>query len=299
MKVSEEKLKEYVKYLNRVDLLNPLLAAEKKAVAQALIEMHFTRDEVILQQGEPGSTFYVLYEGEVAVIKDGQEQTRLTASQSGGMAKVFGERALLNNEPRAATVMVTSPTAKALALDRESFNMLLGPLQELIHREGSPGATPGARMPKGQMQTGERIMRKDLVRIGLLGCGGFGAVELWEHKKTGNAYALKGLSKGYIVKTGMQESVMNEKNILMMTNSDFIIKLYATYNGSQTLYFCLRLLSGVSCMRRTTARAFTAVRSMPSTTSQAWSTPSSTATSGTLSTGTSSLRTCFSRTRAT
>jgi len=37
----------------------------------------------------------------------------------------------------------------------------------------------------------------------------------------------------------MQESVMNEKNILMMTNSPFIIKLYATYNGSQTLYFLL------------------------------------------------------------
>ena len=28
----------------------------------------------------------------------------------------------------------------------------------------------------------DKILRKDLVRIGLLGCGGFGAVELWEHK---------------------------------------------------------------------------------------------------------------------
>merc|ERR1712060_515962 len=70
----------------------------------------------------------------------------------------------------------------------------------------------------------------DLQRIGLLGCGGFGAVELYEHQKTGETYAMKGLSKGYVVKTGMQESVMNEKNILLMTNSDFIIKLYATYN---------------------------------------------------------------------
>merc|ERR1712060_395637 len=79
----------------------------------------------------------------------------------------------------------------------------------------------------------------DLQRIGLLGCGGFGAVELWEHKVTGETYAMKGLSKGYVVQTGMQESVMNEKNILMMTNSDFIIKLYETYNGSQTLYFLM------------------------------------------------------------
>merc|ERR1712060_831999 len=83
------------------------------------------------------------------------------------------------------------------------------------------------------------MARKDLVKVGLLGCGGFGAVELWEHKATGETYALKGLSKGYIVKTGMQESVMNEKSILLMTNSFFIIKLFETYNGSQTLYFLL------------------------------------------------------------
>merc|ERR1712113_546947 len=60
-----------------------------------------------------------------------------------------------------------------------------------------------------------------------------------EHKVTSETYAMKGLSKGYVVKTGMQESVMNEKNILLMTNSPFIIRLWETYNGSQTLYFLL------------------------------------------------------------
>merc|ERR1712113_725051 len=60
-----------------------------------------------------------------------------------------------------------------------------------------------------------------------------------EHKVTKETYAMGGLSKGYIVKTGMQESVMNEKNILMMTNSPFIIRLWETYNGAQTMYFLL------------------------------------------------------------
>merc|ERR1712241_376841 len=32
---------------------------------------------------------------------------------------------------------------------------------------------------------------------------------------------------------------MNEKNILSMTNSEFIIKCYETYNGAQSLYFLL------------------------------------------------------------
>jgi len=67
---------------------------------------------------------------------------------------------------------------------------------------------------------------------------------MYEHKETGATYAMKALSKGYIVKTGMQDSVMNEKFILMMTNSDFIVKLYETYNGTQSLYFLLELALG-------------------------------------------------------
>merc|ERR1719203_334288 len=148
MKVSEEKIGEYVKYLDRVEILEPLLADEKKAVAQALIEMHFAKNEVILQQGEPGNTFYILYDGEVAVIKDGAEQTRLAAGKrAGGEAKFFGERALLSNDVRAATVSVASETAKALALDRDSFNMLLGPLEDIIKRSAEGAAS---KVGKGQ-----------------------------------------------------------------------------------------------------------------------------------------------------
>jgi cGMP-dependent protein kinase len=162
------------------------------------------------------------------------------------VAQFFGEKALMSSDTRAATVSVASGTAKALALDRDSFNMLLGPLQEIISRsqqndgkrpsmvKGMPGASVN---PNDKPR--DKILRKDLQKIGLLGCGGFGAVELYEHKKTQDTFAMKGLSKGYIVKTGMQDSVMNEKNILMMTNSPFIIKLYECYNGSQTLYFLM------------------------------------------------------------
>lgn len=32
---------------------------------------------------------------------------------------------------------------------------------------------------------------------------------------------------------------MNEKNIMLMTNSPFIVKLFETYNGQQTLYFLM------------------------------------------------------------
>jgi len=239
MKVSDEKIKEYVKLLDAVDLLSSLTKEEKNQVAQALVEMHFTKGEAVLQQGEPGNTFYILYEGEVSVIKDDKVVTNLSANQSTQTSQFFGERALLKNEVRAATVKVVSGTAKALALDRDSFTLLLGPLEDIMkaHEEGSEKKT-GAAAKETTWQR-KRIARKDLNKLGLLGCGGFGYVELWEHTKTKETYAMKALNKGYIVKTHMQDGVMNEKLILTMTNSQFIIRLYDTYNGQQTLYFLL------------------------------------------------------------
>jgi len=119
-------------------------------------------------------------------------------------------------------------------------------LDDVIRRSaGGAAAIKKVDLKQAKMdEKRDKILRKDLIKIGLLGCGGFGAVELYEHKTTGQTYAMKGLSKGYIVKTGMQESVMNEKNILMMTNSDFITRLYECFNGAQTLYFLMEAALG-------------------------------------------------------
>jgi len=77
-----------------------------------------------------------------------------------------------------------------------------------------------------------------------LGCGGFGVVELWAHAETKNVYALKAVSKGYVVKAGLQESVENEKKIMFMLNSPFIAKLHETYNGTRAVYFLLEAALG-------------------------------------------------------
>eukprot|EP00448_Togula_jolla_P011288 CAMPEP_0170596858 /NCGR_PEP_ID=MMETSP0224-20130122/15366_1 /TAXON_ID=285029 /ORGANISM="Togula jolla, Strain CCCM 725" /LENGTH=799 /DNA_ID=CAMNT_0010921227 /DNA_START=71 /DNA_END=2470 /DNA_ORIENTATION=+ len=248
MKVSEQKIAEYVTYLSRVEILNNLLSEEKSAVARALVEMHFTKGEAVLIQGEPGSTFYILYDGTVAVTKDGEKVSELSASTKEKTAQFFGEKALLEGDVRAATVTVTSEIAKGLALTRTDFEVLLGPLKELMKQNRDPTAR-GSRLKNlgakyASQEPKRKVLRKDLVRVGLLGCGGFGVVELFQEKPSGDVYAMKTLSKGYVVKTGMQESVISEKNILLMTNSPFVIKLYATYNGSQSLYFLLEVALG-------------------------------------------------------
>merc|ERR1712070_1104280 len=110
--------------------------------------------------------------------------------------------------------------------------MLLGPL-EAMRARGTGGESmigKGRAQAPGQRASislfGKPILRSDLSRIGLLGVGGFGAVELVEHNETKDTYALKALSKGYVVKCGMKKGVMSEKDIQLMCDSAFIVKLY-------------------------------------------------------------------------
>jgi len=234
---------EYIKYLNKVPMLDSLKDGEKKQMAENLTDFAFAEGETIFEKGEKGSMFYVLIEGEVSIVQDGKEPRNLKATE--GETPFFGEVALINNEPRVETVKVVSTTATALAMDKKSFDMLLGSLEDL-NKRGKEGTADVCKASSGAVDKSRFGQTKlaDLNRLGLLGCGGFGAVEMVEHKKTGECYALKALSKGFVLEAGMQTNIMSEKDVQLMCDSTFIVKLHETYNGDQSLYFLLELALG-------------------------------------------------------
>lgn len=251
----------YAKYLE-TSPFTALTKEERLVVAKALLESNFSKGENIFAQGEEGKAFYILYEGEVTVSVDGVELQRLTGTNE--KVEIFGELALINGDTYAATVTVVSKTAKTLAMDEDSFEMLLGPIAALADRGKGDRLSPKAskmedssyalalKSHKRRTATADescsRIYYEDLEVIGLLGCGGFGVVDLVQHKTTKNAYALKSLSKGVIVQNHQQQEVMMEKKIQMKCDSDFIVRLYETYNGTQYLYLLLELgLGGELC----------------------------------------------------
>ena len=75
------------------------------------------------------------------------------------MLPLLGERALLSGEPRAATISVLSESAKALTIDKQSFDILIGPLDEIIKR-GKDGSAQlavrlkGTALPAGRSNYG-------------------------------------------------------------------------------------------------------------------------------------------------
>ncbi|CAJ1426564.1 unnamed protein product [Effrenium voratum] len=245
LRANEAETKQNLNYVDRCEVFTASLKdGEKKELAAAMREMTFSKDETIFEQGEIGTQFFLLVEGSVDVIKDGKGVASLRATAE--KAPYFGEKALENKEPRAATIKVTSTTAKTLWVDKETFEVLLGSLTELIKR-GKDGDAVVAKSVAPTAADSKRfgvIKLKDLKRLGLLGCGGFGAVELVEETKSGNMFALKALSKGFVVKSGMQASVMSEKNVQLMCDSPFIVKLFETYNSPEHLYFLLELALG-------------------------------------------------------
>jgi len=117
--------------LETVPLLRSMEAYERTAVADAFEEQSYAAGEVILREAEQGDTFYLLVSGTAAATKAGGEGRRLLLEYKEG--DYFGELALLNNRPRAASVeCLTDCTCVHLA--RPIFERLLGPVIHILKR---------------------------------------------------------------------------------------------------------------------------------------------------------------------
>lgn len=227
LRADDNRVATNLKICGACEFLKGVDASKMQLLAEAMREMRFDKDECIFEQGEMGSRFFILVGGKVEVVVDGKAVTTLEGSEA--KAQVFGEKALESNAPRNATIKVLSD-AMTLYAEKNTYDQLI---------KGQASVAPTA----GSKRFGN-IKRKDLKVLGLLGCGGFGAVNLVENTSTGETYALKLLSKGYVVKTKMQKSIMSEKNVQLLCDSLFVVMLYECFNGKEHLEFLLELALG-------------------------------------------------------
>lgn len=111
--------------LDSVEIFAVLDRKARDELRKEMMLRRFGRGERIIQEGEPGHTFYLVVSGEVSVRAGGDaEVARLKRGQ------YFGEMSLLTGEPRAATVLAASD-AVLLELDRPVFARLFGEHQGL------------------------------------------------------------------------------------------------------------------------------------------------------------------------
>jgi putative peptide zinc metalloprotease protein len=117
-RAAEHRHREALAALRAVPLWSDLPAGHLLEVARAMRAEDVPRGAEVVRQGELGDRFYLIARGAFEVLVDGRAEVQL------GRGDFFGERALLQKAPRAATVVATEP-GRVFALDRAEFETLL------------------------------------------------------------------------------------------------------------------------------------------------------------------------------
>lgn len=128
----------YESFLEEVPLLSSLTPYERSKIADALETQKFAPGDVIIREGDPGYSFFLLESGEADAYK-GDSNNRVLHYKKGDF---FGELALLNDAPRAASV-VASSEVKVATLGKNAFQRLLGPVEYTLRRTRYKGVKTG------------------------------------------------------------------------------------------------------------------------------------------------------------
>jgi CRP-like cAMP-binding protein len=78
----------------------------------------YPADALVVEEGDPGTVFYVILDGAVRVVRKGRTVARMSAGS------FFGEMSLFDGGPRNASVVTEAPS-RFLTLSRTKFRTVL------------------------------------------------------------------------------------------------------------------------------------------------------------------------------
>ena len=94
-------------FFRKVDVFSGLEGRSLDSVVRVLKQQTVARGQVLFAEGELGRTMYVLQDGEVEVRHQNEDGVSVPIVRLGS-GECFGEMALVELEPRSATVVATS-----------------------------------------------------------------------------------------------------------------------------------------------------------------------------------------------
>jgi cAMP-dependent protein kinase regulator len=119
--------------LGKIELLQDMDPYERSKLADGAKIENYKKGDYVIRQGEEGNTFFLIEEGSAIATKILQGKSEAEQVYEYKKGDYFGELALLNNSQRKANIIASSDLS-LLALDRDTFDRMLGPLREILNR---------------------------------------------------------------------------------------------------------------------------------------------------------------------
>lgn len=132
--VENTKKKQYEGFLEAVDILKDLTKFELAQLSDLLQSEVYDPDEEIIVQGEDGSEFFILEDGEAKAFISG-DKGEVEVKHYVKPGEYFGEIALLTAAPRKATVRAAGRGCSVLWVDKSDFDLVLGPIKDILAKD--------------------------------------------------------------------------------------------------------------------------------------------------------------------
>ncbi|KAF5891949.1 cGMP-dependent protein kinase 1-like, partial [Clarias magur] len=246
---SKHKRAQLMGFLKTARTFKSLSSEQLSNIIDAMEEVKFQDNEVIVREGAEGDTFYIILNGEVQVTKIVNGQQKVIRKM--GQGDYFGELALIREILRTATCTALGAVT-CFAIDKEAFEETI-PIESLELHDDADLLENTHPLKKDSSVSSLQL--KDLVPVlyqegryqgspVTLGLGGFGRVELVTTLQYGKYFAIKKISKKFVVEKRQEDHVLFERKLLLDIECDFIVRLHATFKDSRYIYMVMDFCSG-------------------------------------------------------
>lgn len=208
-----------------VPLLSELTADKRSQLASCLKLQRFADGTYIFRQGDLGDRMYIIKHGEVSVriAPEDKEIDHLYIGQ------YFGERALLKEEPRMASIQAAGDL-ECYSLSKDDFESLA--LRKTV-----------AWTRRWDVEDTRDVTQLQVLKM--MGSGAFGKAWLVKHRQTTRSYALKALDKTTIKRQNWTAVVMREKDILgTLTPHPCVITMHNAFQSPTHLFMLMEIARG-------------------------------------------------------